>query len=427
MLRGWFTVVVMKMTPRLAISLKLRPARFYTHLYMVAMLGLGIAFMTKKFSEWDICFLPTAQHLVAGEDIYVQSHGYVYPPFQSIFAVPVLPLPHLLQRLAWFITNAVCLWLALRSAWRFAGGPDFATMSQREHLACGLGLFIGMTYFLNSLMHHQTDIVLAALVFAGCERIQEGRGIKAASLFGLAAAMKCTPILFAPYLLVRGRIFAALWLVVIAVGVNLLPDTIHSPKDASSWLMKWYSTYLAPMASAEHRPGVWASDIIFNQSIIGAVNRWSMTEWSTNGGFRTHLIVPLLSPKAMKAIVLAAALVLGGISMILMFRKRDMACDCSIVICGMLLFSPMSSPAHFGVLILPAFLLARSPSRLARSCLAVMFLAALASNKDLLGATLYSLGLWHGTVMLAALAALLGMWTFSARLPVRVADGDPAG
>src|SRR6188472_3874867 len=115
----------MQLTPRLSFSLRLRPARLYTVLYLVAMLGFGVAFTLKRHSEWDICFLPTAQHLLAGEDLYDQAYGgYVYPPLQSLFAVPVVFLPITAQRVAWFLVNALCLWIALRSAWRLAGGPD---------------------------------------------------------------------------------------------------------------------------------------------------------------------------------------------------------------------------------------------------------------------------------------------------------------
>lgn len=401
----------MQLAPRIAFSLSLRPARPYTALFLVAMLGLGVAFMLKRASEWDLCFSPTAQELLAGGDIYTDAHGYVYPPLQSLLAVPVAPLPLIAQRMIWFCVNAVCLWIAIRNAWRLAGGPDLEQGApHREHLAFAVGLAVGMTYFLNSLMHHQTDVLLAALLFAGCERIPKGRGIAAATLLGLAAAMKCTPLLFALYFIVRGRYLAAAWLVAVAIGASLLPDLIYSPPDASTWLAKWFNLFLAPMASAEHRPGVWASDIIFNQSIIGAVNRWSMTAWSLDGGFHTYLIEPLLSPGAMKAIVLAAALTLGGASLWFMIRCRDLACECAIVICGMLLFSPMSSPAHFGVLILPAFLLARSHSRFAHACAAVMLVFALAGNRDLIGVANYSLALWYGSITAATLAALLGTW-----------------
>lgn len=392
-------------------------------LYAIGMLVLAWPFSTKRSSDWMVTFVPTARHLAAGEELYFQPHGFVYPPFQALFALPVLELPDIAQRLTWFAVNAIALWIAIRSAWRLAGGPDLEQrpLNPRELIAAAIGLFIGLTYFLNSLMHHQTDVLLAALIFSGCERLQCGRGFTAATLFGLAAAMKCTPLLFALYLVIRGRFAAAAWLVCVAIGVNLLPDLINSPPHFSCWLAKWWTIFLAPMAAAEHRPGIWASDIIFNQSIIGAVNRWTMTSWTLSDGFRAFLIEPRISPTVMKLSILGSAALLGTASLAAVIRGRLLpeasrsALECSLVLCGMLLFSPMSSPAHFGLLILPAFLLAREAllnrGRASAVMLAFMLAAAYASNKDLLGGTLYSLGLWHASITAGALAAWIGCTT----------------
>ena len=78
----------------------------------------------------------------------------------------------------------------------------------------------------------------------------------------------------------------------------------------------------------------------------------------------------------------------------------------------MLLLSPMSSKPHFCTLVLPGFCLARlavDRSYLAAGvAVAVAAAAALLSNKDLLGAGLYTIMLWHGTVMWDATALLAG-------------------
>ncbi len=406
----------MRLAPRLVFATKLA-LRPYLLLYILLMLAAAVPFATKSKCEWELVFVTTSHRLLAGEDIYVPfTAGYVYPPLQSLIAIPVLDLAPLASRLAWFAVNAVALWCVLRSAWRLAGGPDLENKntSRREHLAAGLGLFVGLTYFLNALLHHQTDILLAWLLFAGCEALQKNRGLTAAALFGIAAAMKCTPLLFAPYLLYRRRPLAAGVVLAVAVAASLLPDLIHSPTDASTWLSKWYRIFLAPMLGAEHRPGVWASDILFNQSLIGAINRWSLTSWAIDGKFQTFLVAPRLSPTEMKSAILVLAAGIGAVSLLALRRSLSLPWECSLVLCGMLLFSPMSSAAHFGVLMLPACLLARAAvldrSRLAVVLLAGMMIAAYASNKDLLGAKLYSIGLWYGIVMAGAAIALAASW-----------------
>ncbi|CAN5124287.1 hypothetical protein BH11PLA2_BH11PLA2_14120 [soil metagenome] len=409
--------------PKLALSWNSLRVHPYTAGLLIASLALAAPFATRKVSEWDGVFIPTAQHLVHGEDIYEQAHGYVYPPLQAVLALPVLGLSSVASRLAWFVVNGFSLWFVLRSVWRFAGGPDLETVrsSWREHLAFNVGLIVGLTYFFNSLMHQQTDILLAAILFAGCERINTGRGLKAAICFGIAAAMKCTPLLFAPYLAVRGKFLAAATVLIVATAASLLPDLVNHPQSHSTWVSKWFAMFLAPMASTEHRPGVWASDIVYNQSLIGGINRWTGTTWAWEGNaIRMSMIEPLLKPTQMKLLILGIAVVLGLISLaaIIVARRRGVEnatpWECSLVLSGMLLFSPMSSPAHFGVLLLPAWLLARRAfvqhQLAAGVILAGMLLAAAASNKDLLGGPLYTIGLWQGSVMACAIMALVGAW-----------------
>jgi alpha-1,2-mannosyltransferase len=265
--------------PTLRLPVARLRARPYTGLFVLLMFGVAPIFALRKASDWMIVFVPTASLLWRGQDIYDQPLGYVYPPLQAVLAVPVLPLPPVLQRLAWLAVNAAALWGTLRSAWRLAGGEDLETepARRREHVAFVLGLIIGLTYFLNSLMHQQTDILLAWLIFRGGEALGEQHHRGAAVRFGLAAAMKCTPLLFAPYLLLRGKRVAAVVVFGVFVGASLLPDLVHAPKTHSTWLQKWVSLFLAPMTRADHRPGEWASAIVYNQSLLGAFNRWSGT------------------------------------------------------------------------------------------------------------------------------------------------------
>lgn len=391
--------------------------------FAIFILIVSIPFLTKSGSEWDTVYVPTAGHLLAGESIYEQVHGFVYPPFSSLLAVPVANSSHIMQRLYWFAINICAIAIAIQAAWSLAHGPEINSSTPfREKLAAGLGTAVGLTYFLNSLMHQQTDVLLAALVLSGCQLFQNERIFAAASAFGLAAAMKCTPLLFAPYLLVRGRFLAAACMVLIAIGANLIPDLIHRPAHHSTWLSQWYSTYLAPMASPEHRPGEWGTLILYNQSFAGGLNRWTGSTWEfVDRTLNIQNTTPTLSSMQQKQILLILALSFGFLSLIAMavarYRKslsiaEITAVELAIVCCGMLLFSPMSGTAHFGLLILPAYLMARSALVDRQWPAGVLFgfilLAAIVANKDLAGKTIYTLSLWYGVTTISALACFTG-------------------
>lgn len=391
----------------------------------VALAGLAAQFIGRGPAEWDTVFVASARHLVAGDDFYDLPIGFAYPPFQSLFALPVVGLPRAAQRAAWFAVNAVCLVWLLRAAWRLAGGgPLRFNRDHREHFACWLGLGAGMFFALNSLSHQQTDVVLAALVVGGIDRFARGRWVRGAALVGLAAAMKCTPLLFAPYLVVRGRWAAAGCLVAVALGASLAPDLVARPKTDGTWLGRWYACYIAPMARPDYPPGMWASHIVYNQSVVGMANRWTRTTWEPAGATAVvREVPPTADLAALRRWVLAAAVGCGAVALagiVTAWRRGGVefagtsvvVWESGTVIAGMLLFSPMSSPAHFGLLVLPGFALARAA--VVGRCwwawppVAVALLGGLSINKDLWGDKLYTLGLWYGAATWATAATLFG-------------------
>src|SRR5438874_1516709 len=115
--------------------------RTYSVLFGLLIAGLAVPFLARARTEWDYVFVATAERLLAGDDLYARPTGFTYPPFQALFAAPVVGLPKLLQRAAWFAVNAACLAWLLRAAWRLAGGgPLRFGRDYPEHLACWLGL-----------------------------------------------------------------------------------------------------------------------------------------------------------------------------------------------------------------------------------------------------------------------------------------------
>ena len=403
----------MKLLPRLRLSTarthseptaETRSRAVLGLLLIAAIVGLGVPFVTRERSEWDAVFVRTAEHLLAGRDIYAQADGYTYPPFQAFLAVPFALMPTTANRIAFYALNLVCLFWMVRSATKLAGG--FAI----------LGAIAGAIFAFHCYAHQQTDVIVAALVLGGCSYIARGKSIAAATLFGLGAAMKCTPLLFAPYLLIKGKPFAALWLIFIAVGANLLPDAIHRPADGA-WVSKWYELYLAPMARPDYSPGIWASEIVYNQSLVGAMNRWTSTTWSVvHHKIEVRAIPASMPPSELKHLLIGCFAGLGTLALAAIIRgrrnERGTAWECGMVVSAMLLMSPMSSVPHFATLILPGLLFAQMyRERRTKYILVfgtILLLGALATNKDLIGSRNYTIGLWYGSAMWCAIASFFG-------------------
>ena len=258
----------------------------WTFLATIVLLVHALPFILKQHSEWDEVYLRAATRLADGDDVYRLQDGYAYPPFMAWAAIPFTFLSSLVSRVAWLGINVGCLLGMWRLAWRLTGGgilepARFA--DSREQLICFLGLACSLRYALNGIAHHQTDLIIGILVLGGCFLLSRQRDLSAASCLGLAAAMKCTALLWVPYLLWRRKWKAATCLVVVAVGVNLLPNLVRAPDGGGLWLGEWLIRYVRPLASAERYPGDWGSWIIYNQSISGAGNRWLTTQWGWRG------------------------------------------------------------------------------------------------------------------------------------------------
>ena len=386
-------------------------------LALAAIVGLAIPFVTRKKSEWDDVYRAAGRRLLAGEGLYPTGTSYAYPPLSAALVAPLAHADDRAARIAWYAVNVAFIAGLLALGWRAARGPVPVV---REPAVFWIGMAVGFPFVLHALAHQQNDAIVAAVVIGGCYCLARGRGFAGATCFGLAAAVKCTPLLFAPYLLVKGRPFAAAWVFAVAAGASLAPDLVSRPTDAPCHLAKWYSYYIVPQLNPDRPPGVWASEIIYNQSVVGAANRWFGES------------VP---PRDLKRSVYGLFAGLAALALYAMrrgARQPDaIAWECSLVLSAMLLLSPMSSVPHFATLLLPGWLLAHAVLRERRyellPFLAAMVLGALASNKDLLGGTAYTAGLRAGSVMFAAVAAFGGCALALARpVPVPVAVPIPA-
>jgi hypothetical protein len=190
-------------------------------------------------------------------------------------------------------------------------------------------------------------------------------------------------------------------------------------------LTEYVSRYLQPITHRDQYLGTWASDLVYNQSLAGAGQRWFVTTWEWAA---TDCVVfrrpNPIAPHTLNGLVLGWELALVLLTLAVCrrpFQKlagdglpctRRSVLEYCVVLLLMLLLSPMSSKAHFGILILPGFCLARAAFSDKRRWLYPILigavLLALASNKSPLGERLYTLSLWLGCVTWETLLLLVG-------------------
>jgi hypothetical protein len=419
--------------------LRTRP---YSIFGILVLAVFSVPFCLRQDSEWQAVYVRAASLLWRGEDIYRLEDGYLYPPFMAWTALPFLVIPAPLLRIAWLAINGLALFVFFRCAWRGAGGGRLEGVTSspgREHLAALAGGFGGIFYLQNCLAHQQTDIVIGAFLAAGCLLSLQGRAFSSSLTLGLAAACKCTGLLWLPYFLWRGRLVSAVCLLAVALGVNFLPDLVARSPSGQPWLMDYTSRFLKPLTHSDHYVGSWGSDLVYNQSLSGAGQRWFATTlaWGPTDCTLEPRPQPV-DPLLLRGVVYGFQLLLLSAVLVICGRPfRGVGADpgdtlqgleCSIVLLLMLLLSPMSSKAHFGTVTVAGFCLARRAA-ITRSpllwtfCLTSCVLAVL-TNKDPLGERLYTVSLWCGLVtwqtfllLVGCLVAVRQIRSEAARLP----------
>ncbi|MBI3469288.1 MAG: DUF2029 domain-containing protein [Planctomycetes bacterium] len=385
---------------------------------------------TPERGDWLPCYVQAAQRMQAGELLQrSEAAAYMYPPAMAMVTVPLSHLPPRASVAAWYVVNVLALCVLFVSAWRLAGGPALTGLSWRWRIAFWLTLALAGRWLVSPLENKQFDIVIAAFVTAGGLWLARGRDWKGAAAIGVAVAMKCTPLLFLPYLWWRGKWRAGIMVLVTAVSINLLPDFLWPRQTGESYAIEWlqFTTHTLD----QQMPGGWWSDPRLNQSLAGMFRRalgWTLPEgevpssaveqtvrWAIYGTAAALLGITAWRfgrPfRAADAFSHQASVPSGG-------ERRRTAVEAAVIMCLMLLLSPMSGKAHYVILLLPLMLSAREAAWGSRGSI-ILAVGLLVSgplvSKGFVGREWGGLLLEWGIPTWHVLIALAGLWVMLGR------------
>ncbi|HUY32469.1 MAG TPA: glycosyltransferase family 87 protein [Pirellulales bacterium] len=401
-------------------------------------LAYAAAFVAKgEQSEWYDVFVLAARRMQRGEPLQDFPSNYTYPPAMAMLATPLCHLSASVSLAAWYLVNVVAAVAVVTCAWGLAGGPPLWRLPPRWQSVFWIGLLLGGRWFVAPLEHQQFDMVIAALLLAGCRAGQNGRQRLGAVLIGVSASMKCVPLLFAPYLLWRGKPQAALLVVAVAVGINLLPDLFFPRSDGGLHWVAWAQVYL--LAPARVAPGGWLTDPLQNQSLAGLFDHLFRFGLPVSTALIHGVELPPGAALPMRWLTYATAAVLTAYSVWRCgspwrplapaaapspapanWNQVRTGVEAAIVVCLQLLLSPMTGKAHFVVLLLPCFLFARQlverTTRARLALLAALLVCGPLTTKGLTGMTLGDLTLAWSVPTWFILGLLWAMWSLLATI-----------
>jgi hypothetical protein len=351
---------------------------------------------------------------------------FSYPPFFALLMVPIVPLPPGGRMLAWYVVSigltVWCYVLCEKLARRLFPGP---WREVELALLRTIAIVLSLRMLLGVLEVQAYDTLVFFFILLGLTAFASERQVASGVAFGIAAALKATPLIFLPYLILKRRFVAAALMPLVYVVASFLPDLFFTPQAARhGYFINWlYDIAMGPLRADFAVTRFWVGANIQNHSLQGAVTRL----------FEQGIASPFFRP----TLVLIAAALCGAVAYILLRSRRlgdPPAIDGAAVVIAMIMLSPMSSRSHYVILLLPyvvltAAWLKHAPTRpLGTAVLAASFILETATNNDLVGRAVtewaYHNGFlaWGAIILLLYLAALV--WSADGR--VRQTSGLPA-
>ncbi len=328
---------------------------------------------------------------------------YTYPPAFAFFMIPFVPLPMGLRNVLWYAILVGATVASFRLCERLTLRSLPAPLEGKELTAFRiLALLLSLKFILSVFENQAYDVVVLLCVLVGLEGLAAGKDFRASAGFALGAALKATPLLFLPYLLLRRSWKPFLYCVVLYTFLSLLPDVVFTPKGGSSgYFVAWLQDIAGGAFLKKAETQWWEGVNILNQALRTPVYRLTLALGAQDRFpaiiFSVHLAY----------IVLVTALLLLSARI-----DKPHALDGSVLVASMLLLSPMSSKSHFVVLMLPyavssAWLV--SQPRLRRSggiLLGASFALNTLTSRGIIGDRLSNLALSAGCVALGTLTLL---------------------
>jgi Glycosyltransferase family 87 len=358
------------------------------------------------------------ERLAASQEIYRASDPkpFTYPPF---FAVPFVSAPTTplqpprpaANYLGWYLLNVLCLGVIILVVHRHLVAA-FHDRLNRWLFWTVVAVLAGRNVA-SVFGNHSHDLLVFLPIALGVDLVCRRRDRRAGVWFGIAAACKATPLLFVlPFAMSRN--WRALTIMVASAAVaTLVPDLLFPRSDGQLWVSAWLKTFVLNLRpGGPANAGPWVADSSLNQSLAGTLHRLFATPGALlvnagAGGSRVIVYVGLLGVVALTAIVQLALPASTSSADRAAFRFGQAAS----IVCGMVLLSPMSSKAHFCVVLFPiAFCVQQMLLHRSRPLMLMLVLVGLvniASTKDLIGKDAGNQLLAFGPVTWATVLALV--------------------
>jgi hypothetical protein len=360
-----------------------------------------------------------ARCILRGEPILTCLPPWPYQPALAVFFVPLAFLPPILQRLLWYVVCVGSLVTVVRLTEAIAERlyPGSTTRGQNLFWLRAIMLITCGKHFLDVITYASHDPLSLALIMLGTWALFNGREAVGGLWLAVAAAIRASPLIYLPYLILKRRLIACGVFLIALLGVSAIPDVIGAlgggyTGHLTDWLGQVVGPALVPGNSSELVFwDIWNGANLYNQSLRGLINR-----------FATGPVLGL-TPTTILIVVDGIFAAIVGVLLLMSPRRREyVAIDTAVLLIAMLALSPMTSRYHY-IFVLPAVILATAATiadprmrRLGTSVLVASFLLRAGTSNDIAGQRLTDFAYTYGFMPLGAIAlyiifgAILWAW-----------------
>ncbi|MGE5366965.1 MAG: glycosyltransferase 87 family protein [Betaproteobacteria bacterium] len=374
--------------------------------------------MFGRSSDMAPFYSTAARCILRGEPLLNCLPPYPYQPALAIFFIPLAFLPAVLQRLIWYVIFVGCLVLAVRLTEAIAErlypgstrGQNLFWLRTIMLVTCG-------KHFLDVITYASHDPLSLALIMFATWALFNGREAVGGLWLAVAAAIRASPLIYLPYLVLKRRWLACVVFIVAFLAVSLIPDVIGALRGGhtghfTGWLRQVVGPALVPGTSSNLVFwDIWNGANLYNQSLRGLINR-----------FATGPVFGL-TPTMILIVVDGIFAAIVGVLLLMSPRRREyVAIDTAVLLIAMLALSPMTSRYHY-IFVLPAVILATAATiadprlrTLGTYVLAASFLLRAGTSNDLVGGRITDFAYSYGFMPLGAIAlyiifgAILWAW-----------------
>ena len=374
--------------------------------------------MFGRSSDMGPFYSAAARCVLNGESLLSCLPQYPYQAALAVFFIPLAYLPPVLQRLIWYVIFVGCLVIAVRLTEAIAErlypgstrGQNLFWLRTIMLITCG-------KHFLDVITYASHDPLSLALIMFGTWALFNGREAAGGAWLAVAAAIRASPLIYLPYLILKRRLVACIVFIAVLFGVSLIPDIIGALRGGyTGHLTEWLGQVVGPALMPGNSSklvfwDIWNGANLYNQSLRGVINRFATSP------------VFGLTPTMILIVVDGIFAVIVGVLLLMSRRRREyVPIDTAVLLIAMLALSPMSSRYHY-IFVLPAVILATAATMtdprirtLGTYVLVASFLLRAGTSNDVAGQRLTDFAYTYGFMPLGAIAlyiifaAILWVW-----------------